>query len=199
MNTGALGDKELIQLCLEGQESGYTLLYERYAVPVYNTISRLVNHHTAEAEDLLQEAFVSVFSRMERLKDVESFEAWIKRVAINMSISHLRKKQKIHFLELDQVNQSAWELDGDEDSIWKESRLEEIEKAIDSLPETSRTIVNLFLFEEMPQEEIGKVLGMSHTAVRSQYHRAKSRIASMVKSEMIRLDNVKPAMVKQGR
>lgn len=186
MNTGEYGDKELIGLCLKGQESGYARLYDRYAVPVYNTISRLVNHQREEAEDLLQEVFVDVFSKIERLQEIESFEGWTKRVAINKSISYLRKKQKVHFLSLEQTQLSEMSDEGSEEAVLKESRLEEIEKAIEGLPETSRTIVNLFLFEGMSQEEIGKLLDMSHTAVRSQYHRAKNRIASQVKGREVK-------------
>ncbi len=159
------------------------MLYQKYSVPVFNTICRLVNFQVAEAEDLLQETFVSVFSKMERLKEIESFEAWTKRVAINLSISHLRKR-RVYFQELDDTAHLDI-ADDDDDSIrWRESRLDEIEQAIASLPETSKTIVNLFVFEDIAQEEIGKLLGMSHAAVRSQYHRAKNRIAAQLKKEL---------------
>ena len=159
------------------------MLYERYSVPVFNTICRLVNYQVAEAEDLLQESFVTVFSNMERLKEVDSFEAWTKRVAINKTISFLRKR-KVYFMEIGETEQAQLTDEDEEDVEWKESKLEEIERAIGDLPETSRAIVNLYLFEGLPQEEIGKLLGMSHTAVRSQYHRAKNRIAVQLKKEM---------------
>lgn len=176
------GDKELITLCLEGQERAYALLYERYSVPVFNTICRLVNQQINEAEDLLQETFVAVFSNMERLKNVESFEGWTKRVAINLSITHLRKR-RIYFEEI-MDQQLAQDTEEEEYAAWKENKLEEIEQAIEELPETARTIVNLYLFEDLPQEEIARLLGMTHTAVRSQYHRAKNRIASKLKKEI---------------
>lgn len=177
-------DKELIQQCLDGQEQGFAGLYDRYAVPVYNTISRLVNHRREEAEDLLQEVFIEVFSKIERLLEVENFEAWTKRIAINKSISHLRSQQKIRFTDLEQVQVGAIvDDDAAEEDQWKEMQLLEIEKAIEGLPANSRTIVNLFLFEGMAQEDIAKLLDMSHTAVRSQYHRAKNRIASQVRGE----------------
>lgn len=176
-------DKELIQQCLDGQEQGFAGLYDRYAMPVYNTISRLVKHRREEAEDLLQEVFMEVFSKIERMLEVENFEAWTKRIAINKSISHLRTQQKIRFTDLEQIQLSAIEDEVQEEALWKENRLIEIEQAIDALPVNSRTIVNLFLFEGMSQEDIAKLLDMSHTAVRSQYHRAKNRIAAQVRGE----------------
>lgn len=173
-------DKELIDLCLAGKDSGYTRLYERYATSIYNSIYRLVNN-IAEAEDLLQEVFVNVFSNVNRLVELDSFEAWTKRIAINKSISHLRKR-RIYFTDIDEV-QGSEILRDDEENEWQQSRVEDIEQAIERLPDLAKTIVNLFLFEDMSQEEIGETLGLSHTAVRSQYHRAKQKIAQMIKEK----------------
>lgn len=174
-------DKELIALCIAGKDSGYSRLYERYATSIYNSIYRLVNH-VAEAEDLLQEVFVNVFSDVKRLTELDSFEAWTKRIAINKSISHLRKR-KMYFSDIDELKGDELADQLDEEAAWQESRIEDIERAIEQLPEMAKTVVNLYLFEDMSQEEIGKTLGLSHTAVRSQYHRAKSRIAQMIKEK----------------
>ena len=92
-------------MCLNGKDSGFTELYNRYAKGIYNSISRIVSH-TGEAEDLLQETFFTVFSEMEKLKGVVSFEGWAKRVAINRSISHLRKR-KVQFSEMSDVDVAA--------------------------------------------------------------------------------------------
>lgn len=174
-----IADKTLIAWCISGNENGYTQLYNRYAKPVFNSVCRLVAD-IAEAEDILQEVFVSVFSDPGRLKEVENFEAWVKRVAINKSISHLRKR-KIYFTD---IEESAIADTGEEemnDSLELECRLEDLRNAIADLPAEARTIVSLFLFENLPQEEIGKMLGLSHNAVRSQYHRAKKKILQTLK------------------
>lgn len=185
MSAASKDDKELIRMCLKGQERGYALLYEKYAVSVFNTICRLVNFEMVEAEDLLQEAFVAVFSDMERVREVENFGAWMRRVAINQSISHLRKR-RVYFEEItDRVEAQAAE-DDEAEEQWKEDRLQDLSKAIQELPEVGRMIVNLFVFEEMPQEEIARVLGMSHVAVRSQYHRAKIKLAAQLKNELLK-------------
>lgn len=183
MAKAELSDKELIDLCLAGNGKGYTQLYNKYARSIFSSIYRLVNN-TAEAEDLLQEVFVMVFSNTERLKGLESFEAWTRRVAVNSSISHLRKR-KMFFTDIDSMRgDEPVQEDVREELDWQKSQIEDIERAIAALPETTRTIVNLFLFEEMSQEEIGQTLGLSHTAVRSQYHRAKNRIAKTIKEKV---------------
>lgn len=170
-------------MCLKGQERGYALLYEKYAVSVFNSICRLVNFEMAEAEDLLQEAFVTVFSDMERVREVDNFGAWMRRVAINQSISHLRKR-RVYFEEITERVEAQAAEDDETEEQWKEERLQDLSKAIQDLPEVGRTIVNLYVFEEMPQEEIARMLGMSHVAVRSQYHRAKMKLAILLKKEI---------------
>ncbi|MFX5207089.1 sigma-70 family RNA polymerase sigma factor, partial [Acinetobacter baumannii] len=64
-----------------------------------------------------------------------------------------------------------------------ELKVEAVKKAINALPEGYRTVVNLYLFEQLPQEEIGVLLGISHNTVRTQYHRAKAKIWKTLKEE----------------
>ncbi len=90
----------MVNKCKRGDPSGYTELYHRYAKEIYNTIYRLVNH-TAEAEDLLQESFVAAFQAIGSFENTGGFRAWIKRIAINKSISWLRKRKNQVWTEFD--------------------------------------------------------------------------------------------------
>ena len=178
----SLSDKELLNLCEKGAEMGYAQLYHRYAKSVFNSVYRLVTD-LSEAEDLTQDIFVSIFSDIQKLQDIEQLGAWLKRVAINKSISHLRKK-KVYFTDIE--NASIID-EGEELLIEKyelEDKIIEIQKAIENLPADARTIVNLFLFENIPQEEIANMLGISNTTVRSKYHRAKQKIAQILQQTM---------------
>lgn len=175
-------DHELIGLCQSGNELGFSSLYGRYAKSIYNSIYRIVSH-SAEAEDLLQETFVTAFKEIGKLSGVASFEAWVKRVAINKSISHLRKR-KIQFAEVETLDfEAEAEYDLQENELF-EYRVEEVKRSINSLPEGYKTIVCLYLFENIPQEEIGAMLGISHNTVRTQYHRAKKKILAELKDKM---------------
>ncbi|MCY1522628.1 ECF RNA polymerase sigma factor SigE [compost metagenome] len=167
-------DAELIALCKANNELGFSGLYTRYARRVYNSIHRIVAH-TAEAEDLLQETFLTLFKEAEKLSEVAHLEGWIKRVAINKSISHLRKK-KIEWTELPLQEPEAEEAYDPTDDERFEARIEEVKKSIERLPQGYRTIVYLYVFENIPQEEIARMLSLSHTTVRTQYHRAKKKI-----------------------
>jgi RNA polymerase sigma factor (sigma-70 family) len=174
-------DHELIAMCQANNDLGFTELYKKYAKRIYNSIHRIVSH-TAEAEDILQETFVTVFNDLERLSNVINVEAWLKRIAINRAISYIRKK-KIEFTDLGFTELEAEkEYNEDENDIF-ENKVEDIRTCIEQLPPGYKTIVSLYLFEQISQEEIATMLGISHNTVRTQYHRAKKKIISSLKDK----------------
>ena len=175
-------DHELIAMCQANNDLGYTELYERYARRIYNSIHRIVSH-TAEAEDILQEAFLTAFKEIGKLSGVASFEAWVKRVAINKAISHLRKK-KIEFSDIEATEIEADKEYDPQENEQFESRVDDVRKSIENLPQGYKTIVCLYLFENIPQEEIGAMLGISHNTVRTQYHRAKKKVLLSLKDKI---------------
>ena len=177
-----ISDGELISMCLEGNDSGYTGLYNRYAKGIFNSISRLIAH-SAEAEDILQETFFTAFSDQKRLKEINSFEAWVRRMAINKSISHLRRK-KLLFSDLgDHELKAEADYDVKADEIF-ESRVEDVRRCINELSDGYRTILNLYLFEKMTQDEIAVLLDVAPSTVRTQYHRAKKKILISLKDKV---------------
>jgi RNA polymerase sigma factor (sigma-70 family) len=175
----AIPTEEWVERGKQGDSRAFTELYHRYAKELYNSIFRIVQH-TGEAEDLLQESFVVAFQQLHQFEQRSSFGAWIKRIAINKAISSLRKK-KIRFEEL-APDPSLKEEEGIDEATFI-LKVEAVKKAIASLPEGYRTVVNLYLFDQLPQEEIGELLGISHNTVRTQYHRAKAKIWKTLKEE----------------
>ncbi|WP_257667334.1 RNA polymerase sigma factor [Parapedobacter tibetensis] len=176
-----IDEQHLITLCRAGNDMGYTELYNKYAKYVYNSIRRIISH-TAEAEDILQEAFCLAFADIDRLQNTASFGAWVKRIALNRSISCLRKR-KILFSEAGEID-VADENDYDEDANKLfDCKVEDVRKAIDELPHGYKTILSLYLFENISQEEISKMLDISYNTVRTQYHRAKKKIIQSLKDK----------------
>jgi len=167
---------------LKNENDIFSVLYHRHAKAVYNAIYRMVNH-TAEAEDLLQETFLSVHEALDKLDTITHVEGWIRRIALNKAISHLRK-QKIRFSDFPSTDVEAEDdYDINEDDIF-ENRLDDVRNSIENLAPGYKTIVNLYLFEQVSQEEIGRMLGLSHTTVRTQYHRAKKKILLSLKDKV---------------
>jgi RNA polymerase sigma factor (sigma-70 family) len=168
----------LVERCKQGDISAYTAMYHKHAKELYNTIHRIIRH-TAESEDILQETFVTAFQHIGSFQQKSSFRTWIKRIAINKSITELRKK-KMRFVSFD-----SEEIRESEDQPVDEKafslNVAEIRNAIEQLPDHYRTVVNLFLVENLPHEEISEMLGIPCTTVRSQYHRAKQKILLSIK------------------
>ena len=175
-------DHELIELCRAQHDLGYSGLYQKYARRIYNSIHRIVSH-TAEAEDILQETFVDAFKEITQSNRVVNFEAWTKRIAINKAISYLRKR-KIQFTDVDFLEVgNEEEYNVEEDEMFDHS-VEEVRNCIEGLSLGYKTIVSLYLFDNIPQEEIANMLGISHNTVRSQYHRAKKKIILSLKDSV---------------
>ena len=146
---------------------------------MFNTSLRIVNN-VSDAEDVLQDAFVDAFKHLKDFRYNSTFGAWLKRIVINKSISLLRKK-KLSLVDIDSTQVADR---GDTESVDEaafEYKVEEVRKAIQSLPDGYRAVVSLFLLEEIPQEEIGVMLGISHNTVRTQYHRAKQKLIAILK------------------
>lgn len=174
-------EPDWVALCRKGDNSAFTALYNKYAKRVFNSICRVIPH-TAEAEDILQESFYHAFSDIHRLQNPSSFGAWVSRIAINRAISHLRR-QKVSFLDADEIEVADEPPEDEETAQLFECTVDEVRNAICQLPTGYRTILSLYLFEDMNQEEIARMLGVSHSTVRTQYHRAKKKVLQLLKNK----------------
>jgi RNA polymerase sigma factor (sigma-70 family) len=174
------GQEELIDACRLGDVSAYTKLYELHSRAVYNTIGRIIVH-TAEAEDILQDSFLTAFQGIEKFRNTGGFRAWVKRIAINKSIDLLRK-QKVRFVELE----SEFEIEDEAtDEVDFELTMNKVTTAIDALPEGYRIIFNLHTIENLPHTEIAELLDMESGTVRTKYHRAKQKLLESLKEERL--------------
>ncbi|NCI45603.1 RNA polymerase sigma factor [Sediminibacterium soli] len=169
--------EEMVDMCKNGDPAGFTGLYNRYAKEVYNSIYRLVGH-TAEAEDVLQESFVAAFQAIGGYQHTGGFRAWVKRIAINKSVSLLRKK-KVRMVELEPADGVNEEAPIDEHRF--SFTVEKIQQALEQLPDPYRRVFQLYVIENIPQVEIAEMLGIANNTVRIQYHRAKQKILNLLK------------------
>jgi RNA polymerase sigma-70 factor (ECF subfamily) len=143
---------------------------------MYNTSYRIVNDEM-EAEDIMQEAFLKAFDKIDTYSQKVSFGAWLKRIVINHTLDTLKKK-KLDFNSLDnQVYEIKDEKDkeGSEDDVVTE-RVEDIREAINELPEGYRIVLSLYLLEGYDHEEIAEILNITSSTSRSQYTRAKNKL-----------------------
>jgi RNA polymerase sigma-70 factor (ECF subfamily) len=171
--------QELIDLCREGNQKAQFQLYKLYYKAMYSVSLRIVNDE-AEAEDIMQEAFLKAFRKIDTYKGEVSFGAWLKKIVVNRSLDYLKKKK----VQFEQVNERTMDKPDDEDG-YREIDVEVLKKAIRSLPDGYRTVLSLYLIEGYDHEEISEILGISNSASRTQFSRAKSKLRELLKGKEI--------------
>ena len=172
--------QDLIDACRHGNAKAQFDIYKLYYKAMYNSCFRILNN-TQEAEDVMQEAFLSAFDKINSYKGEVSFGAWLKRIVVNRALDFL-KKNKIDSLPLDEkINQLSAEEETHVD-IETENDVAEIKKAIEQLPSGYRIVLSLYLIEAYDHEEIGEILNISASTSRSQYNRAKKKLIQILEN-----------------
>lgn len=127
------------------------------------------------AEDVLQNAFIDIFGKLDSFRFEASVGSWIKRIVINQCINSL-KKRKVQFVEISSAKIPRESSEPTVDQL----EVERIKEAMRHLPAGYRTVFNLYLLEGYDHKEIGEILGISEGASKSQYSRAKAKLRELL-------------------
>jgi RNA polymerase sigma-70 factor (ECF subfamily) len=168
----------LVVECKQGSKKACYELYRLYAKAMLNVAFRIVGN-IAEAEDVLQEAFVDAFNKLKDFRQETTFGLWLKQIVINRAINLLRKR-KMELVELhgEQLENLADEPFEDDDEIKYQAA--RIKDAIMELPEGYRLVISLYLLEGYDHEEIGQILNISENTSRTQFLRAKRKVIELL-------------------
>jgi RNA polymerase sigma factor (sigma-70 family) len=170
--------QDLIDGCRRGDQKAQFQIYKLYYKAMYNTSLRIVND-TMEAEDIMQEAFLSAFEKIGTYSGTVSFGSWLKKIVQNRSLDYLSKNRKMiygdieSFHEMEDTSLEEFRLNEEYDS-W----LNKVMEAIKRLPEVYRNIVSLYLLEGYDHEEISEILSIPSSTSRSQFSRARQKLMS---------------------
>jgi len=148
---------------------------------MYNSSLRIVKN-PAEAEDIMQEAFLSAFKNIKKYKGEVSFGAWVKRIVVNRSLDSIKKK-KPELFPLDNELYKLSEEERNQNFDYSEEQIKRIKKGINLLPTGYRIILSLYLLEGYDHEEIGSILEITASTSRSQYLRAKKKLTQIVSEQ----------------
>ncbi len=164
----------LIERCKSGDSVAQQEIYNRYAKNMYNTSYRILGHQ-AEAEDVLQESFLEVFTKINEYRGESTFGAWLKRIVINRSISLLRKRkfELIDDHDVDNIAEEEFQFDF-QDSASK--IIEAIKSEVNKLSDGYRLVLSLYLFEGYDHVEIAQILKISESTSKTQYARGKEKL-----------------------
>ncbi len=172
--------QDLLDGCKTGDQKAQFKIYKLYYKAMYNTSLRIVND-TMEAEDIMQESFLSAFEKIDTYSGTVSFGAWLKRIVINRSLDALsRRKAIFEDIELHVGIRD----ESSEETVRKEEldvKVEEVKDAINRLPDGYRIILSLYLLEGYDHDEIAEILNISSSTSRSQLSRAKQKLIAEMK------------------
>lgn len=172
-----MDESALIEKCLKGDQLAQRTLFDKYAPKMFSVALRYAKD-TDQAEDVLQDAFVKVFMKLDRYNGKGSFEGWIRRVVVNTALDSIRKN--IKFQDNISSDDVAYKL---EQNVFTGDSLDEefLLKTINSMSEGYKIVFNMFAIEGYSHKEIAKELDISENTSKSQYSRARAYLKQRLK------------------
>ncbi len=169
----------LIEQCKQNNRVAQMQLYKQYCDGMYVVAMRFMKD-AMEAEDMVQEAFIKAFSRLDQFKAEVTFGAWLKRIVINKCIDTLKSKKQ-HLQDLDEVHLKVVDSNYENEWLVEDTiTVDEVKVAIQKLPDKYRYVVMLYLMEGYDHQEISEILNISEIASRTQLSRGKSKLKTLL-------------------
>lgn len=183
-------EARLVQLSRNGDRRAFEELVDMYKDKIYHLAYRMLGQ-SGESEDVVQETFLRVYLNLDRYDENQKFSTWIYRIATNLCIDRLRKRKPNYSLdaEMPDGEGSDWysTLPSDQETPEEELVLSEtqqqIRKAIETLPEKYKAVVILRYLHDMSLQEIGDVLKMPVTTVKTRVHRGREFLRKKLEPE----------------
>lgn len=171
-----MDDETLVNECVLGNAKAQRMLFDKFA-PKMMTVCLRYAKDQSEAEDVLQEAFVKIFSKLPSFKMDGSLEGWVRRIMVNTSLDAIRKQKKFEKdVNIDEIDYKISSSELASDNL----QAQDLMKLINSLPEGYKIVFNLYAIEGYSHKEIGELLHVSENTSKSQYSRARAYLKSQL-------------------
>ena len=167
--------KGILEKCLDGDQQAFKMVYDAYSQAMFSIAMRMLNNRE-EAEELLQDAFVTAFRDLKKLQDMKSFGAWLKKITVNRSLDRLRKR-KITFETLEDLDVAESEKEPEADRPYT---VENILHALQQLDDAYRVVFTLHLFEDHSHRMISEKLGITESNSKAILFRAKRKLIGIL-------------------
>lgn len=189
LNTAQVdNDLELVRSVQAGDSAAFDTLTRKYRERIYSIVYNITANRE-DAADLTQEAFIRAFTSISRFKGKSSFFTWLYRIAVNATLSHVKKHRMRRFFSFDNINEEmapseivdtlAHKHAGDRSAGLSELQ-EKLNEALQKLSPKHRTVVILFEIEGLSHQEIAQIMKTSEGTVRSRLHYAKQQLQSFL-------------------
>lgn len=170
-------DLKLIESCKKGDRAAQKVLYDRLAPRMFPLCMRYIGDKV-QAEDILQEGFITLFTKLQSFKGDGSFEGWARRIFVTTALMELRKKDA---LKMSEEIDTARGMKADIPSQGQNIGYRELMTLVMTLPPGFRTVFNMYAIEGYSHKEIGETLGISETTSRTQFRRARIWLQNKIK------------------
>jgi RNA polymerase sigma factor (sigma-70 family) len=170
-------DKELLSLFRESDNRNYAfnLLVRKHQHKIYWLVRRLVIDHD-DADDVVQETFIKIWNGLQGFKGDSSLYTWMYRIAVNESLSFLKRKSRRFILPLVDAEKQLRSLVDQDPRLSGDEIQKKLQKAILHLPQKQRLVFHMKYYDEMTYEEMSEVLKTSVGALKASYHHAVKKI-----------------------
>ncbi|MGM9735394.1 MAG: RNA polymerase sigma factor [Candidatus Cryptobacteroides sp.] len=162
---------------MKGDRASQKVLYDRLAPRMFPLCIRYVGDRTL-AEDILQDGFITLFTRLDSYKGDGSFEGWARRIFVTTALMNLRKKDA---LKVSDELETARGMKAETVSQMQNLGYKELMKLVMSLPTGFRTVFNMHAIEGFSHKEIAQMLGITETTSRTQFSRARAWLQDKIK------------------
>jgi len=173
-------EEQLIQGCKKKDREARTELFKFYAPKMMGICLRLVKDKMA-AEDLVHDGFVIVFTKIDEFKCEGSFEGWLRRIFVNISLNHLKTNKRTEVLN--DSDEDAMPVEAVEAEAVKKIGLDALISTINKLPDDFRTVLSLFSIEGYTHDEIAGLLGITRRSSETRLYKAKKMLAKIMEYE----------------
>lgn len=167
--------EQLIQRCCAEDQRAQLEVYNRYSKAMYNTAYRIVKD-SYKAEDIMQDSFLTAFTKLKTLEDKTLFGAWLKRIVVNNSISYYNKTIKQNEVPLEQILYHVEDQNDLDESSQNQEKVKHIMDAMKSLKPNYNIGLSLHLIEGYDYEEICDIMNISYANCRTLMSRAKDSL-----------------------
>lgn len=168
---------DLISRCKQGDRAAQQEIYKLYALGMYNTAVRILNNRE-DARDIVQDAFVDMYLKLDSFRGESAFGAWFKRIVVNKSLNHLKRNQTID------LNEETLNIEAEEYEEPENYSVQDVKSAMSSLPKGYKLVFDLYMFEGMSHKEIASSMDISEATSKSQLSRAKQKVREFLNQKM---------------
>src|SRR5574337_1013770 len=169
-------EEAILQGCLKNNAIAQKALYQKYSAKMLVVCYRY-GHNREDAEDMLQEGFIKVFSQIHTFENRGALEGWIRRIIVHTCINHLKKNKRFNE-SVDLIHATSIQVR--EEAIPSIIQAKEVVECIRMLPIGYRTVLNLYAIEGYSHKEISTMLDIEESTSRSQYTRAKAMLEDIL-------------------